>query len=143
MPSEPQVSSESNVEEYSFAKDKLPKLLSYPLKRSLLDGALRSSSVYTALSSVTYLGRAYENVLLDAHFSPEQYSYASSGKVWVRVFAVPAAERKVSEGLLLAHGLSALCRWLANGQSEGNAWRGFAHSLTLRRFGETLRCSEE
>jgi hypothetical protein len=37
---------EVRAEEYSFAKDKLPKALSYPLKRSLLDAALRSHSVY-------------------------------------------------------------------------------------------------
>jgi hypothetical protein len=125
---EPEVSGGLHVEQYSFAKDKLPKSLSHPLKRSLLDAALRSCSVYSTLSSVHYLGRSYENFLLDAHFSPEQYGYASSGKVWVRVFAVPAAERKLSEGLLLSQGLSVLCRWLANGQSEGNAWRGFAHA---------------
>src|SRR6476660_336208 len=33
--------------EYSFARQKLPKTLSHPLKRSVLDAALRSAGVYS------------------------------------------------------------------------------------------------
>jgi hypothetical protein len=69
MAIEPEVSGELQVEQYSFAKDKLPKSLSHPLKCSLLVAALRSCSVYSTLSSVHYLRRSYENVLLDALFS--------------------------------------------------------------------------
>jgi hypothetical protein len=48
-----------DTEKYSFSKDELPKTLSYPLKRSLLDSALQSAAVYDAVYSVRYLGRPY------------------------------------------------------------------------------------
>ena len=63
MAFEPEVSGQSNVEEYAFSKDKLPKAFSYPLKRSLLDAALRFHSVYPTVWYVVYAGRPYENVL--------------------------------------------------------------------------------
>ncbi|HEY5174835.1 MAG TPA: hypothetical protein VII95_04640 [Terriglobales bacterium] len=136
MTVEPEVSGQSDVEEYVFSKDKLPKALSYPLKRSLLDAALCLHSVYPTVRYVVYAGRPYENVPLDAHFVPEGCGSVSSGKAWITVHAVPAAERKLTEELLLTVGLPILCRWLAEGQSKGNAWRGLPHSLTLRRVGE-------
>jgi hypothetical protein len=143
MNTELEITPETQVEPYAFSKAKLPKELSHPLKRSLLDAALRSASVYETVWFVRYLGRQNGNTVMDAHFGPEQYSYAAAGKVMLTLWAVPAKGRHVTEDLLLNHGLPSLCRWLARSRSEGNVWRGSAHSLTLERAGETLRCTEQ
>jgi hypothetical protein len=143
MNTEPEITPETQVESYAFSKVKLPRELSYPLKRSRLDAALRSASVYETVWFVCYLGRQNGNTVMDAHFGPEQYGYAAAGKVMLTVWAVPAKERHVTENLLLDHGLPSLCRWLARPRSEGNVWRGSVHSLTLERAGETLRCTEQ
>jgi hypothetical protein len=143
MKKEPEITPVAQVESYTFSKAKLPKELSHPLKRSLLDAALRSASIYGTVWFVRYLGRQNGKTVLDAHFSPEQYDNFASGKVMITVWAVPANERHVTENLLLNQGLPSLCRWLASSQSEGNVWRGSRHSLTFERAGETLRCVEE
>ena len=144
MNTEPETTPEpARVEPYTFSKDKLPKELSYPLKRSLLDGALRNASVYETVWFVRYLKRHTGNTALDAYFSPEQHGYASSGKVVITVWSVPAKERKATEYLLLNQGLPSLCRWLVQTRSEGNVWRGSGHSLTFECAGGTLRCTEQ
>jgi hypothetical protein len=72
MNTEPEITPEPKVEQYTFSKNKLPRELSYPLKRSLLDDALRAASVYETVWFVRYLKRRKGNNVLDAHFSPEQ-----------------------------------------------------------------------
>jgi hypothetical protein len=144
MASEVGKSTQPQSEEYAFARGGLPKSLSHPLKRSLLDAALHSSSVYEAVWYVLYAGRRFGNTVLDAHFYPENRTLnAASGKIQVTVWAVPAQERKVTEDLLMSEGLPILCAWIAKAQSKGNAWRGFGHRLSIERAGESLRCSEE
>jgi hypothetical protein len=143
MNAEPETTSEPQVEPYTFSKDKLPKELSYPLKRSLLDAALRAASVYETVWFVRYFKRRNGNTVLDAYFSPEQGGYATSGKVVVTVWSVPAKERKETENLVLNQGLPSLCRWLAQSRSEGNVWRGSGHSLTFECADGTLRCAEQ
>jgi hypothetical protein len=138
----PEIGSERQVESYSFSKDKLPKALSYPLKRSLLDAALRSSSVYETIWYVHYSGRQYRNTVLRAHFHPEPYSYAACGKVMLTVWAVPRNERKITEELLVRDGLPLLCQWLAKTKLKGNSWRGFVHIIDFERKGTTLRVVE-
>jgi hypothetical protein len=143
MNTEPEIAPEPKVEPYTFSKDKLPRELSYPLKRSLLDDALRAASVYETVWFVRYTKRHKGNNVLDAYFSPEQGGYAASGKVAITVWSVPAKERKETENLVLNQGLPSLCRWLAASRSKGNVWRGSGHSLTFESAGGTLRCAEE
>jgi len=81
--------------EYSFARQKLPKTLSHPLKRSVLDAALRSAGVYSVLWYVLYARRHDGATLLDAHFGPEPDGYAG-GKVMLTIWAVAAGKRKDS-----------------------------------------------
>ena len=45
--------------EYSFSKEPLPKELSFPLKRSILDAALENASVREQVYSVRYIRRHY------------------------------------------------------------------------------------
>jgi len=139
MPRSPEIGSEQQVESYSFSKDKLPKSLSYPLKRSLLDATLQSSSVYETIWYVHYSGRQYRNTVLRAHFHPEQGGDYAAGKIMLTVWAVPRNERKTTEDLLVRDGLPLLCQWLAKTKLEGNSWRGFVHIIDFERTGRTLR----
>jgi len=138
----PEIGSERQVEPYSFSKDKLPKTLSYPLKRSVLDAALQSSSVYETIWYVHYSGHQNRNTVLRAHFHPEQYGNHACGKVMLTVWAVPRNERKIMEDLLVRDGLPLLCQWLARAKLEGNSWRGFVHIIDFERKGTTLRLVE-
>ena len=130
-------------DEYSFAKNKLPRSLGYPLKRSLLDAALRSSSVYQTVWYVLYSRSRFQRVVLQAHFTPEnKIDNLASGKIQITVHAVPASERKAIEDLLLSEGLPVLCRWLAKAELEGDAWRSLVHLFTIEKTDDGLKFSE-
>jgi hypothetical protein len=128
------MSTEQFVDEpYWFSKDKIGSKLSYPLKRSLLDSALHSASVYSAVYSVRYLARRHHDTVLYADFSPEwQKAHpAVPGRSSITVLAVQSEQRHAAEQLIVAEGLPILCRWLAKTQTEGNVWRGHEHMLRL------------
>lgn len=141
MKRQPEIPAEKRIDEpYSFSKDKVGRELGYPLKRSLLDAALRSACVYTAVYSVRYLGHQNSNVVLDASFTPEWKGHPTvRGRCLVTVWAVPSQQRHVAEQLLVAEGLPILCRWLAKTRSEGNVWRGTEHMLSFEIQGGRLR----
>jgi len=129
---------------YHFQKDTLPKMLSYPVKRSLLDAALRSADVYGMLYAVSYVGRHNNSLLMDAFFTEEQHTQPlSAGRVLLRVWAVPNAKRHQTEAMLVASGLPILCQWLQKAQAEANVWRGKAHRLLLEVADENIRVVEE
>jgi len=129
---------------YHFDKDRLPKVFSYPVKRSLLDAALHSAGMYGMLYAVSYVGRRNDNLLVDAFFTEEQHTQPlTAGRVYLRVWAVQSAERQQTEKLLVASGLPMLCRWLQKAQTEGNVWRGKKHALLLKVVDGNLRAIEE
>lgn len=145
MSRESNISEENPVEEpYGFSKEKIARNLGYPLKRSLLDFALHSASVYTAVYSVRYLGRVHPaDVVLDASFTPDWQGHPTvRGRCLVTVWAVPSGERHRAEQLLVAEALPILCRWLAKGRNESNVRRGTAHMLTFSIRGGTICHSE-
>ena len=132
------------AELYAFSKDKIGRELGYPLKRALLDSALHSASVYSAVYSVRYLGHRNPTVVLDASFTPEWSGHPTvRGRCSITVWAVPSQQRNVTEQILVAEGLSILCRWLARTQDEGNAWRGSEHMLNFKIQDGSLRHSEQ
>ena len=142
MNKQPELPSDERIEEsYSFSKDKIGREISYPLKRSLLDSALHSASVYPAVYSVRYLGHRHpNNIVLDASFVPEWRGHPTvRGRCLVTVWAVPSQQRQEAEQLLVAEGLPILCRWLATTQTEGNVWRGTEHMLAFEIQGRKLR----
>ena len=145
---QPEITPESAHREYWLSKAKLPKTLSYPLKRSMLDAALKLASVYGSVYSVHYTARTSENQVLEANFGPEPMGnfgagrYFDSGKVLITIWAVQAQERMTTERILVEEGLPILCRWLAKAQAEGNAWRGSRHSLSLAIINGQLRHTE-
>jgi hypothetical protein len=134
--------SDATVEPYHFSKDKLPKALSYPLKRYLLDAALHSASVYGAVYAVLYSGDREANVILRAQFSPEQYGSIDPGRCLIVLFAVPCGQRKATERVLIVDGLPTLCAWLQKTQTEGNVYRGSSHELVLTLDDSVLRTYE-
>jgi hypothetical protein len=121
--------------EYWFSKDKLPGTYSYPLKRSLLDAALKDASVKDAVYSVRYLFSRGKGLptLLDVLFSPEgrDVHASASGKSLITVFAVPNEKRKSCENILVSIGLPILCKWLTQTSRAGNVWRSKGHNLSL------------
>ena len=133
-----------DTEPYSFSKDKLPKALSYPLKRSLLDSALQSAGVYDAIWSVRYLGRPYLNVVLYASFIPDWKGHPTvRGRCSITIRAIPNDQRHIAEQLLVVEGLPNLCRWLTKTRAEGNVCRANEHALTLEIQGGKLRHFDE
>ena len=92
MNQQPEIPPDKLIEEpYSFSKDKIGRELGYPLKRSLLDSALHSASVYATVYSVRYLGRRNSDVVLDASFTPEWKGHPTvRGRCLITVWAVPA-----------------------------------------------------
>jgi hypothetical protein len=129
---------------YSFSKDKIGRDLGYPMKRSLLDSALQSASVYAAVYSVRYLGHRNSNLVLDANFEPDWRGHlAVRGRCLVTVWPVPSQQRHAAEELLAAEGLPILCRWLAKTQSEGNVWRGTEHMLSFEIQDGRLRHADQ
>jgi hypothetical protein len=72
MSRQSEIPTEKHVDEpSSFSKEKIGRRLGYPLKRSLLDSALRSASVYATVYSVRDLARQNSDVVLDTSFTPE------------------------------------------------------------------------
>jgi hypothetical protein len=124
----------NSTEPYWFSKEKIPAKLSYPLKRSLLDNALRSAGVYGAVYSVRYLGRTNSRAVMDASLVPlgTQAHRLVQGRSLITVWAVPKEQRHAAEQILAADALPRLCAWLARTQAEGNAWRGFRHAISFQ-----------
>jgi hypothetical protein len=145
MNQQPETPPDERIEQsYSFSKDKIGRELGYPLKRSLLDSALHSASVYAAVYSVRYLGHRHSNnIVLDASFVPEWQGHPTvRGRCLITLWAVPSQQRYAAEQLLVAECLPCLCRWLAKTQSEGNVWRGSEHTLSFEIQDGELRHSD-
>ncbi|MFL6314133.1 MAG: hypothetical protein ACJ71W_18695 [Terriglobales bacterium] len=130
--------------QYSFSKAKIPRGSSYPLKRSLLDAGLVSSSI-TEVFHVFYFMRHSGNIVMRADFMGEGHGFSqfSAGKISLTVYAVPSQEKHAIETLLVKGGLPCVCAWLQRVQQAGNAWRAKNHSLVLEFAGGTLKASED
>ena len=116
--------------EYGFDKDKLPKTLSYPLKRSVLDAALRDANI-SKISNVYYSIRQSGNVIIRvAYCGEDRQGWAGAGKSSITIYAVPSHERQETEAALLAI-LPSICKWLRNAELAGNVWRGNDHHLDV------------
>ena len=109
---------------YGFEKDKLPRGMSFPLKRSLLDAALSEGGVARILF-VHYRRYREADWIIRAEFLSEAHrGFAGAGMSSIVVSAVPSAERVVAEAALSSHGLPLMVRWLHELEESGNARRG-------------------
>jgi hypothetical protein len=127
---------------YSFTKNKIPRGSSYPLKRSLLDSVLESSSI-NVVALVFYFMRHGGNIVMRADFLREGLGFAMDGKASVTVYSVPGQERQQIETLLIMEGLPRICMWLQHVEQAGNAWRGKNHSIVVEFVAGALKISEE
>ena len=120
---------------YALDRAKIPRTLSFPLKRPALDSALDSAGV-ASLAVVYFWTRQRGDVVLRADFCGEAH-HAAAGQSTVTVYAVPAAQRRETEVALLREALPRLAAWLRRAESAGNAWRGSDHHLAIHyRAGE-------
>jgi hypothetical protein len=128
--------------QYSFSKAKIPRGSSYPLRRSLLDAALVSSSV-TEVFHVFYFMRHSGNIVMRADFLGEGYGFTLGGRISVTLYSVPSREKHQIEALLKTEGLPRVCAWLQRVQQAGNAWRAKNHSIVLEFVSNALKISED
>lgn len=132
--------------QYFFLKHELPKGWSYPLKRSVLDAALRAASV-TSVFSVTYRlrggslqGEPLGCPLLVQFDGDEQHSLAS-GKVSITVYAVPSDERSSTMAELEAK-LAVVCDWIRRAEVAPSTWRMASHELPVEMRDQQARLVE-
>jgi hypothetical protein len=139
-----QIEDKNSAQQYSFSKSKIPRGLSYPLKRSLLDAGLVSSSI-SQVFHVFYNMRHGGNIVMRADFMGEGHGFSpfSAGKSSLTVYAVPSQEKHAIETLLVKEGLPRVCAWLQRVEQEGNGWRAKNHSIVLECAAGTLKISDD
>jgi hypothetical protein len=114
---------EARALKYLYGKDKLPRDWSYPLKRSVLDAALRAAGV-TGLFSVRYSygGAKQLSRPLHVQFDGDEPRPFGPGAVSITVYAVPSGERS-SVMAQLESSLAAVCNWIRRTETAPPAWR--------------------
>jgi hypothetical protein len=109
--------------EYDFHKSKIPKGLSYPVKRSFLDKILEDSGIDRIKWVSFNLGNQKTNIIVWANFIGEAHKTGSAGNVGLYVYAVPSNERNQIEKLLIEQGFPKFIEWLKKIEIFGEAWR--------------------
>jgi hypothetical protein len=93
-----------------IGKAKLPKGLSFPVKRSVLDEFLRRERI-TNVTGVGFCGGSGRNVVLGAdYYGPRRKSSRHTLNIWI--YAVPSDIRKQVEELVVTVALPRLAEWL-------------------------------
>lgn len=125
------ISMDRGALQYFFGKDKLPEGWSYPLKRSVLDAALRAADV-TCVFSVRYsYGRGKQLYRpLRVQFDGEELRRSAAGTVNTTVYAVPSAERQPIMTQLESK-LAAVCDWIGRAETAPPTWRMKEHVLDV------------
>ena len=108
--------------EYEFHKRKLPKGLSYPLKRSVLDKILDSAET-ERIKRVTFSSDRRGEIILWANFIGEGHKTPTIGNVGLYIYAIPSIERKQTQDLLIQKGLPTFVEWLKKLETSGEGWR--------------------
>jgi len=136
--------------EYSFHKHRLPKGLSYPLKRSQLDEALQRASAFEVHSvSFWWDKNASHDRITDAYFSNDRRFpptapslHAECGRSWIRILAVPSPQRHETERIIEERVLPRLVAWLKQLENAGSAWRWTDHEFAAHYRAGQLRIEE-
>jgi hypothetical protein len=109
---------------YAFDKKKVPRGLSFPLKRSVLDAALLEAGV-SRIHGVYYWLRHNSQIVMRADFCGEgRRGWAAAGLTSLTVYAVPSAQRQATEAALVSEVLPQMVRWLKGLELSGNVRRG-------------------
>ena len=127
---------------YGFARDRLPRGLTYPLDRGQLDSALAAVRV-EQVRWVAFSGRRDDAILLARYWGEAAASRFAAGTVWLSLYAVPSSEREAVRSLLLADGLPRLVRWLGEAGCRGPSWRADDHRIEfVMRCGRLIACED-
>jgi hypothetical protein len=96
---------------YEFiGKAKLPKGLSFPIKRSVLDEFLHRLGI-TKITGVGFCGKSGHNLVLSAdYYGPRSKSSRHTLNLWI--YAVPSGIRKPVEELVVSVALPGLAEWI-------------------------------
>ncbi len=109
---------------YGFDKAKLPRGLSFPLKRSVLDAALLKAGL-SGIHCVYYWLRQSGHVVIRVEYCGEgRRAWAAAGQASITVYAVPSADRQATEACLVSEVLPQMVCWLEALESAGNVRRG-------------------
>jgi hypothetical protein len=113
---------EARALKYLYGKDKLPSGWSYPLKRSVLNAALRAAGV-TCLFSVRYSYGGGKQLWRPLHvqFDGDEPRPFGPGGVSITVYAVPSGERSAVMAQLDSS-LAAVCDWIRRTETAPPAW---------------------
>ncbi len=113
---------------YLYSKASLPAGWSYPLKRTVLDAALKAAGV-TGVFSVRYSygDGGQQHRPLRVQFDGED---VAEGKVSITIYAVPSDERRSTMTQLEAM-LATVCDWIRNAEVATPTWRMARHSLEV------------
>lgn len=127
---------------YLYGKDKLPRDWSYPLKRSVLDSALKAAGV-TEIFSVRYSygGGQQRRRPLRVQFDGDEPRPFGHGTVSITVYAVRSAERR-STMAELEDSLAAVCDWIRRAEMAPPGWRMTAHDLAVELHDDQARVVE-
>ena len=110
--------------DYGFEKDRLPRGMSFPLKRSVLDAALSEGGVARILFVHYRLHRGADRILRAEFLSEEHRGFAGAGMSSITVHAVPSEERLAAGAALESYALPLLVRWLCELEGADNVRRG-------------------
>ena len=107
----------------SFDRAKIPKGMSFPLKRSRLDAALIESGI-SGVHSVYYWLKQSGNIVLRGEFCGEQRrGWTAAGQSSITVYAVPSEQRRQVESAIETDLLPKLIRWLQEIEQARNVRR--------------------
>ena len=128
--------------EYGFSKSPIPKSLSHPLKRSILDAALVEGGIQQ-LACVYFWVRQSGTAVLRADFCGEhRRGWAGAGMSSLTIYAVSATERAATADALVRDVLPRVVRWLQHAEAAGNVWRDADHQLLVQRVNGQWHFSE-
>jgi hypothetical protein len=116
--------------EYAFSKAPIPRGMSFPLKRSVLDAALdaagieRVATVYYALAQ-----RGARIVVWSQYLGEAHRGFAAAGTSSVTLYAVPSTERHRIEEALVDVVLPQLVKWLRDIEASGSGRRAMTRDF--------------
>lgn len=108
--------------EYDFNKSKIPKDLSYPIKRSVLNKILEDSGT-NRIKWISYSDNRRGNIVVWANFIGEAHKTDSAGNIGLYIYAVSSDERKQTEEILIRQGFPKFVEWLKKVETAGEGWR--------------------
>lgn len=108
--------------EYDFHKGKLPKGLSYPIKRSVLDKILEDSRT-NRIKWISFSANQREKIILWANFIGEGQKNANDWKYWIVYLCSSVGTKKTDGRNTDKTRISETCSMV---EEDRNGWRRLA-----------------